>query len=87
MKLGKNLVKCRGVETRAHGAQGVRGLKGDFREKLRFYWVKMDFEEKIDAFGEKLDKNSKIKYHLKRQKFGNLLKVWVKKPEISHVLG
>ena len=51
----------RGVETCAHGAQGVRGLKRDFWEKLRFYWVKMDFEEKIDAFGEKLDENSQIK--------------------------
>jgi len=36
----------RGVETRAHGAQGVRGLKRDFWAKTPFYWVKMDFEEK-----------------------------------------
>ena len=53
--------RARGVETRAHGAQGVRGLKRDFWVKLHFYWVKMDFEEKIDAFGEKLDENSQIK--------------------------
>jgi len=55
------LVKTRGVETRAHGAQGVRGLKRDFKAKLRFYWVKMEFEEKTDAFGEKLVENSQIK--------------------------
>ena len=50
----------RGVETCAHGAQGVRGLKRDFRAKTPFYWVKMDFEEKIDAVGEKLGENSQI---------------------------
>ena len=40
------LTSTRGVKTRAHGAQVVRGLKRDFRAKLRFYWVKWNLKKK-----------------------------------------
>ena len=80
-------LSARGVETRAHGAQGARGLKRDFRAKTPFYWVKMDFE-KNRRFWRKIGRKFTKKDHPKRQnleilyKFGlkslKLIVYWVK---------
>jgi len=45
----------RAVETRAHGAQGVRGLKCDFLRKIDFWRVKMKIGKFLDMFSENID--------------------------------